>query len=264
MDGVAAFSYRREAAFFDLDRTLISGSSAFTFGVAAWRKGLIPSHEFVRDAAGAATFKLRGAGDDTVDRVRQRMLRAVVGRRHQELVDLNERVLPALMEKVRPEARRLLDLHHERGRSTYIVSAAPAELVEPLAQALGMTGGIGTRGVVGPDGTYTGELAGPFVYGPGKVKAIAELAAWEGYELDHCYGYSDSASDLPMLECVGHPVAVNPDGRLERIAHERGWPIVIFSRKTKQVVRRTTAAVAGAALAGASFAAGVKLGEQRR
>ena len=141
---------------------------------------------------------------------------------------------------MRPEARKLLESHHRRGHSTYIVSAAPVEIVEPLAQALGMTGGLGTRAVV-EDGVYTGELAGPFCYGPGKVNAIADVAHWEGYDLSRCYAYSDSASDLPMLEAVGHPVAVNPDARLGAAAAERGWPVVIFRRRTKQVVRRSTA-----------------------
>ena len=123
------------------------------------------------------------------------------------------------------------------------MSAAPVEIVEPLALALGMTAGLGTRAVV-DDGVYTGELAGPFCYGPGKVEAIAEVAHWEGYDLTRCYAYSDSVSDLPMLDAVGHPVAVNPDARLGATAAERGWPVVIFRRRTKQVVRRSTAGAA--------------------
>ena len=86
---------------------------------------------------------------------------------------------------------------------------------------------------------------------------------WDGYELDRCYGYSDSASDLPMLEAVGHPVAVNPDGALERIAHQRGWPVVIFSRKTKTVMKRTTAVAGAVGVAGAAFAGGLHLGRHR-
>jgi phosphoserine phosphatase len=119
-----------------------------------------------------------------------------------------------------------------------------------------MTSGIGTRSIV-VDGRYTGELDGPFCYGPGKVEAMVELANWNGYELDQCYAYSDSASDLPMLEAVGHPVAVNPDARLERHARRHGWPIVIFSQQTKSVVRRTAASVGTIGIAGLSFAAGV-------
>ena len=171
-------------------------------------------------------------------------------------------MLPVLLGKIRPEARRLVDLHRHAGRATYIVSAAPQEIVEPLATSLGMTGGIGTRGKV-VDGAYTGELDGPFCYGRGKVDAIRELARWDGLDLAQCYAYSDSASDLPMLEAVGHPVAVNPDAKLERHARMHGWPVVIFSERTKTVIRRTVAGVASTALAAGTFVAGVEVGTRR-
>ncbi len=245
------------AAFFDLDRTLISGSSVFVFGVAAWRAGLVKRRELIGDAIGAALFRLRGADDDTTTGVRDRVLGAVKGVNHDDLVALNADIVPKLIDRVRPEAQRLVDLHRHAGRATYIVSASPVELVQPLAQALGMTAGIGTRSEV-VDGVYTGALAGPFCYGAGKVEAIAELARWEGLDLGQCYAYSDSASDLPMLRAVGHPVAVNPDGRLERIAHDQSWPIVVFSKRTKAVMRRTTQAVGAAGMAAGGFAAGIR------
>ena len=245
------------AAFFDLDRTLISGSSAFVLGITAYRNGLIPKSQFLRDAAAAIRFRLHGASDDTSTGVRDRILGAVRGIAVEELVALNTDIVPKLMAKLRPEAKRLLDQHRHARRATYIVSASPIELVEPLARALGMTGGLGTHSAV-TDGVYTGELAAPFCYGPGKVEAIRELARWEGYQLDHCWAYSDSASDLPMMECVGHPVAVNPDGKLERIANDRGWPVVVFSRKSKSVVRRISQGAAAAGVAAGGFAAGVR------
>ena len=205
------------AAFFDLDRTLISGSSAFVFAAAARRAGSAGDPPARPRRLAALTFKLRGASDDKSAAVRDRILGAVTGMRQDDLVALNAEVLPRLLDKIRPEARRLLDLHRHAGRATYIVSASPVEIVEPLATTLGMTAGIGTRSVV-VDGVYTGELDGPFCYGPGKVEAIEQVARWEGLDLAQCYAYSDSASDLPMLEAVGHPVAVNPDGTLERHA----------------------------------------------
>jgi len=250
------------AAFFDLDRTLISGSSAFTLALQARKAGLIPNLEFTRDAVGAVTFKLFGASDDTTEAVRQRVLKAVTGMRQSDLQALNVEVLPRLLARLRPEARRLLDRHRQAGRDTFIVSAAPQEIVEPLAHSLGMTSGIGTRSVV-VDGYYTGELEGPFCYGAGKVEAMIELANWNGYELDQCYAYSDSASDLPMLEAVGHPVAVNPDAKLERHARRHGWPIVIFSQQTKSVIRRSMTSAGAISIAGASFAAGAALASGR-
>jgi HAD superfamily hydrolase (TIGR01490 family) len=245
------------AAFFDLDRTLISGSSPFVFGIAAWHADLVPTRLLARDALKALTFRLSGASDDTTHKVRERILGAVTGVRQDDLVGLNEEVVPKLLAKVRPEARRLLELHRHAGRATYIVSASPQELVGPLASALGMSGGIGTVAEV-VDGVYTGELAGPFCYAEGKVEAMAEIARWEGFDLAQCYAYSDSASDLPMLEAVGHPVAVNPDGRLQRTAQDRGWPIVIFSRRSKAVIRRITATVGTVGVAAGAFAAGTR------
>ena len=166
------------------------------------------------------------------------------------------------MAKVRPEALRLLEQHRHAGRATYIVSASPIELVEPLAKALGMTAGIGTRSAI-VDGVYTGELDGPFCYGPGKVEAIEQIARWEGLDLDQCWAYSDSASDLPMLDAVGHPVAVNPDAKLERVAGQRGWPVVVFSKRTKAVIRRTTQGVGAIGLAAGGFAGGIRWARTR-
>lgn len=251
------------AAFFDLDRTLISGSSTFVFGIAAWRAGLVAKRQFLRDAIAALSFRFSGASDETSHWVRDRILGAVEGVRLDDLVGLNTDIVPKLLERVRPEARELVDMHRHAGRETYIVSASPVELVNPLAGALGMTAGIGTVSEI-VDGVYTGKLAGPFCYAEGKVEAITELARWEGLDLRQCYAYSDSASDLPMLELVGHPVAVNPDSKLERIAHRRGWPIVIFSRRTKAVVRRSSQAAGAVSLAAGSFVAGVKYARHYR
>ena len=167
------------AAFFDLDRTLISGSSAFALAIAAWRGKLVPSSQFVKDAIEALRFHMSGASDDTSHGVRDRILGAVTGQRVDDLLALNADIIPALLESVRPESKRLVEQHRLAGRATYIVSASPVELVEPLATSLGMTAGIGTRSEI-VDGIYTGALVGPFCYGPGKVEAITELARAEG------------------------------------------------------------------------------------
>jgi HAD superfamily hydrolase (TIGR01490 family) len=260
---VSVASTGPSAAFFDLDRTLIAGSSAFTLAIAARSMRMMPTHELLRDAVTAATFKFRGDHDNAAStNARDRILGFIRGQRQDDLLALNEQVLPALLGKIRPEARRLVDIHRHAGRSTYIVSAAPQELVEPLAISLGMTAGIGTRGEVS-NGVYTGRLDGPFCYGQGKVEAIIELARWERLDLRQCYAYSDSASDLPMLSAVGHPVAVNPDNKLERHARSHGWPVVTFSQRTKTVLRRTAAGVASAGLAAGTFAAGLELGSRR-
>lgn len=249
----------RGAAFFDLDRTLISGASTFTFGMAAWRNDLVSPGELLGDAVNAAIFRLTGGSDERSEATRERILSAVAGRRVDELTSLADDVVPALLAKVRPESQGLLEMHAEAGRDRFIVSATPQELTDPLAESLGLEGSIGTSSEI-VDGCYTGELAGPFVYGAGKAEAVEKLAAEHGYDLRLSYAYSDSSSDLPMLELVGHPVAVNPDRSLESVAHQRGWPIVVFSRKAKRVVKTTTATAAAIGLASGTYLLGRRHG----
>lgn len=246
---------RRAAAFFDLDRTIISGSSVFTFGWVAYRAGMVPTKQLITDATNAVAFKMSGASDDKTEAVKARILEAIEDVPVATLAALADVVLPKLMKDVRREARGLIDLHADAGRDTYIVSASPIEIVGKFADAMEMTGGLGTVAEV-VDGSYSGELAQPFCYGEGKADALRRIADEKGYDLRASYAYTDSAGDLPMLETVGHPVAVNPDRALETIAYHRGWPIVEFSRTRKRVVKRTTAASGAVALAAAAFAVG--------
>jgi HAD superfamily hydrolase (TIGR01490 family) len=242
----------KAAAFFDLDRTLISGASAFPLGVAAWRQGFATRGEMISWLVDALSFRLLGDKDgSTAQDTRQDLLVRIAGVPVAAMQELEAAVTPGLVARVRPESRGLVAMHNEQDRDTWIVSASPQLLVEPLAASLGMTGAIGTKGEV-IDGHFTGKLDGPFVYGEGKAKAIEKLASDRGYDLALCYAYSDSISDLPMLELVGHPVAVNPDSELAAEAHSRGWPIVIFARKTKRalaVAGVTTSLIATGTLA---------------
>ena len=216
------------AAFFDLDRTMIPGSSVFTLAGVAWKSGHLSTKQMLSDAWEALTFRTSGATDGKTMKVRQRILGAIKGQDAQTLQSLAREVIPKIASKVRPETLEIIRSHHNAGRPTYIVSASPVEIVEPLAKALGMTGGIGTKSEV-VNGRYTGEIIGPFCYGNGKVVAIMELARDLGYDLSQSYSYSDAASDLPMLESTHYSIAINPDAELERIALERSYPIVRFS-----------------------------------
>ena len=247
------------AAFFDLDRTLISGSSLYTFGRVAWRAGMVSTPELLSDLRSAVAFRLSGSTDDSVAQVRERVLGAIEGVTVEELTRLGDEIIPRLVDDVRREAQGFLELHREAGRDTYMVTASPIEIVQRLADELEMTGAIATVAEIA-DGVYTGKLSEPFCYGPGKAVAIAKLAGELGYELALSYGYSDSVSDLPMLELVGHPVAVNPDRELERIARARGWPIVEFSRTAKRVIGTTSAAVGAAGLAVGTYFLGRRHG----
>jgi HAD superfamily hydrolase (TIGR01490 family) len=248
------------AAFFDLDRTIISGSSVFTFGLVAYRNGMLPRGELIRDLLSAIVFKFAGASDEKSEAVKNRILESISGTRVEDLRNLGGDIIPRLLDGVRRESRGLIDLHHDAGRDTYIVSASPIEIISDFAAAIGMTGALGTVAEV-VDNVYTGELAEPFCYGDGKAIAIEKLAAEQGYDLELCYAYSDSGSDLPMLEAVGHPVAVNPDRALETVAYHRGWPIVEFSRTRKRVVTRTTAAAGTAGIAAATYLLGRRHGK---
>ena len=239
------------AAFFDLDRTLIAGSSAFVFARAAYDAGQIRPQDFAGDALKALKFRFFGSSDESSTNVRERILAAAGGIKQADLLALNEMVLPELLGLIRPEARALLEQHTSADRETWIVSASPIEIVEPLAIALGMTGGIGTVGEV-DNGVYTGRLAGPFCYGEGKAEAISSLAAERNIDLATSWSYSDSMSDVPMMELVGNAVAVNPDAQLAALARSRGWPVVIFAQRSKMLIRRSTtitAAIIGMVIA---------------
>ena len=252
----------KAAAFFDLDRTIIGGSSMFIFGLVAFRSGLVTKRELVRDAQNAVAFKMSGASDEKTDAVKDRILQAIEGVKVTTLTNMADEILPKLMHDVRREARGLIDLHTDAGRDTYIVSASPIEIVGRFAEEMGMTGGLGTVADIS-DGVYTGELAQPFCYGEGKADALHRIADEMGYDLEASYAYTDSAGDMPMLDAVGHPVAVNPDKALETVAYHKGWPIVEFSRTKKKVIKRTTAATGAVALAGSAFALGWYVGSGR-
>jgi HAD superfamily hydrolase (TIGR01490 family) len=198
--------------------------------------------------------------------VRTELLGRVAGVPVEQIHEVARAVLPRLSARVRPESRRLIKMHHDAGRDSWIVSASPQGIVQPLAESLGMTGAIGTKAKVA-EGRYTSELEGPFVYGAGKATAVESLASERSYDLSQCYAYSDSISDLPMLEAVGHPVAVNPDRDLEDIAHERGWPIIIFDRKAKRAIALSATGTSALALATATYLLGRRhgrLSEARR
>lgn len=253
----------RGAAFFDLDRTIITGSSMFALGWAAYRAGMVPNRDLVDDVVNVMSFIVSGAGDEKTEAVKKRVLKAIGGVSVEKMEGLADDIVPRLEHDVRREARGLIDLHHAADRDSYIVSASPVEIVDRFAHAIEMTGGIGTVAATA-NGVYTGELAEPFCYGDGKAIAIEKLADEKGYDLRLSYAYTDSIGDLPMLEIVGHPVAVNPDRALETVAYQRGWPVIEFSRARKKVIRRTTAVVGAVGVATTAYALGFVQGRASR
>ncbi|HEV3001966.1 MAG TPA: HAD family hydrolase [Solirubrobacteraceae bacterium] len=238
----------RGAAFFDLDRTLMAGSSAFQFGRASYEAGLLSRRQLARDAWANVRFRLEGSTDAATDALRARIFESIRGRRVVELQRLAPRVLAGVLPRVYPQMLEVAWRHQDEGRPAYIVTAASNELAELLAHVLSFDGGLGARSEV-VDGRYTGRPVGPFTYRDGKVEAIRDLAEREGISLPDSYAYSDSESDLPMLRAVGHPVAVNPDGPLARIAAQEGWEVMRFERLGRRL-KVAVAAVAMAAVGG--------------
>lgn len=240
----------RGAAFFDLDRTLIAGSSAYEFGRASYKAGLYSRRELARDAWANVKFRLQGSTDEATDALRERIFTSIEGVRVVDLQRLGPSVLAGLLPRVYPRMLDVAYAHQDAGRPVYIVTAASSEMAELLAHVLVFDGGIGARSEI-VDGRYTGRPDGPFTYREGKAQAIRELAAVEGIDLAASYAYSDSESDLPMLRAVGQPVAVNPDSTLQRVAREEGWEVLRFER----LGRRLKVAAAAVALAVAGVTA---------
>jgi HAD superfamily hydrolase (TIGR01490 family) len=208
---------------------------------------MVSRRQLAHDLWANIKFRLNGSTDAGTDELRQRILDSIAGQRVVDLArmgpDILAGVLPLLYREVLDEAYG----HQDAGRPVYIVTAASQELADVLAHVLVLDGGIGMRSEV-RDGVYTGRAAGPFTYREGKAEAIRELAAREGIDLADSYAYSDSESDLPMMRAVGHPVAVNPDRALERVAREEGWRIMRFDKLGRRL--RLATAVGGVALVG--------------
>ncbi|MGI8579956.1 MAG: HAD family hydrolase [Solirubrobacteraceae bacterium] len=234
------------AAFFDLDRTLMAGSSAFQFGRAAYQHGLISRRQLASDAMANIRFRLHGSTDEATDELRDRIAQAIQGVRVRDLQRLGPDVLAGVLPRVYPQMLKVAYDHQDAGRRVYICTAASQELADLIARVLVFDRGIGSRSEI-RDGVYTGRPEGPFTYREGKAEAIRELAETEGIDLAASYAYSDSESDLPMLRAVGHPVVVNPDAELTRIALEEGWPSLRFDRLRSRLRFAATAAAATAA-----------------
>jgi HAD superfamily hydrolase (TIGR01490 family) len=219
----------RTAAFFDLDKTIIAKSSTLAFGRSFFHNGLINRRAVLTTAYAQLVYVLAGADAEQMDRIRDRTTRMVAGWDVEQVRDI---VAEALHEIVNPliyaEALALIAEHRAAGDEIVIVSTSGADIVEPIGDMLGVDRVIATRLVV-RDGRYTGEIEF-YAYGANKALAVTDIAEKEHWDLTGCHAYSDSVTDVPLLELVGHPTAVNPDRALRRIATERGWPVRSFTR----------------------------------
>ncbi len=220
----------RAAAFFDLDKTLMAGSSGMVFARVAGRHGLVRRSQLARWGWDHLRYRLRGASDEQTNSVVDVAKGVFADVPERDIERMAPELMAGILPRVYPQMLDEVHRHQDEGRATFIVSAAGNDLVTALARVLGMEGGIGTSWEVGDDGAYTGQMGGPFVYGEGKVEAMRSFAEEHGIEMAESYAYSDSASDLPMLRSVGHPVAVNPDAALAEIARVEGWPVMRFEQ----------------------------------
>jgi HAD superfamily hydrolase (TIGR01490 family) len=222
-----------EAAFFDLDKTVIATSSVMALGGTLYREGLISKRTIVRSIYAQFVYMLVGADENKMDRMREAMLTITRGWDQNHVKELVRDVLDEVLTPIiYAEALDLIDEHHKMGRKTVIISSSPVETVEPIGEYLGVDDVIATRARVDAEGRYTGELEF-YAYGPRKADAMREMAVAEGIDLAGSYAYSDSVTDLPMLDLVGNPVAVNPDRELARIAREREWEVQYFQHPVR-------------------------------
>lgn len=252
------------AAFFDLDKTLIPGSSLFLLARAMYERDLFRARDILGFAWGQMLFRLRGEAADDIDRTKTSTLEFVAGRSQQELVSwgqeiARERIFP----RVYQDIVQVIEHHKERGDLTFLVTAAPIELAQVIADELEMTGAVATVSEVDEAGFYTGRLAGPIMHGQEKAKAVAEMVDLHGLDLAECAAYSDSINDLPLLEAVGYPHAVNPERELRRIAMTRGWPVHELRTRRRALLIGIPAGLGGATLFGGGIALGAAL-ERRR
>ncbi len=245
----------KAAAFFDLDKTILAKSSSLAFAKPFYEGGLIGRSDVIRSAYAQFVYLTSGANHDQMDRMRAYLSALASGWDVDRVKSIVHETLDIIVDPiVYEEAVDLIREHQAAGREVIIISSSGNEVVEPIGERLGVDVAIGTQMAV-EEGHYTGEIVF-YAYGPGKAEAMRRLADERGYDLAACYAYSDSMTDLPMLEVVGNPVATNPEVELRKVAQERGWEIIDFRKPVamqsaldNQENRRAAAAAVGGAVA---------------
>ena len=221
------------AAFFDLDRTVIAKSSLVALGPEFHARGMLRRRTLAWGVISQMLFLRFGADEEKLTKIRESVLKVTKGWDANEIRELVAETITELIEPlIYAEALELIDHHLSQGDEVWLVSMSPAEVVEPFAELLGITGAIASSAKIDAQGKFTGEMEF-FAQGENKAVAIRELAQKRGIDLAESFSYSDSATDIPMLEAVGHAFAVNPDKELTKTAHEKKWPILSFSHPVR-------------------------------
>ncbi len=262
----------RQAAFFDLDKTVIARASMAAFGGPFYKNGLISKSTIIRSLYSQLVYKHLGASEQKLEKIRKSVLELTKGWEQSKVRQIVEEALAQTVDPILfQEALDEIDAHQAAGRRVWLISASPEEIVRPLGRYVGVDGVIASRAEVDSDGQYTGDME-RYVYGPYKAEAIKEIAELEHLNLDECYAYSDSITDEPMLRIVGHPVAVNPDRALFKLAKENNWDIRYFTKTIRLAERRgmltkkRTAAITGvtAVTASGALAIGWWMGRHKK
>jgi HAD superfamily hydrolase (TIGR01490 family) len=254
------------AAFFDLDKTLIPGSSLFLLARGLYDHDFYRVGDLLRFGWEQAKFRTFGSeSPESITRAREGALRFIRGHAASELREwgqeiVDERILP----RVYPGIADVIAAHHAAGQPTFLVTAAPRDLAEMVAAGLRMAGALGTRANVDAEGRYTGELVGDILHGPAKAEAVAALAAQRGIDLSGSSAYSDSINDLPLLELVGDPRAVNPDRKLRAVARTRGWPVHELRARRRALLVGVPSVVGAMGLFLSGIALGLAIARRQR
>lgn len=254
----------QRAAFFDLDKTLIPGSSLFLLARGMYARDYYRVRDIARFGWQQLRFRMSGESEKGVESSRESTLDFVAGRPVKELQEMGkeiaeERILPRVYEGL----ARVIEHHREVGDLTYLCTASPVELADLIAESLEMTGALGTTAEVA-NGRYTGRLTPEGVlHGESKAAAVVDLASGMDIDLEESYAYSDSINDLPLLELVGHPIAVNPDADLKRAARELGWPVYELRTRRPLLLFGIPSAFAAVAIFAGGVAAGSWLSRRR-
>jgi len=216
----------RAIAFFDVDNTLLRGASLYHLGVGAWRMRFISLADILSFGWNQTRFLAVGEDGVNIARLRVRAMDIITGHTRDELVGLSHDIFDSrLIHRLWPETVAVAHAHLKAGREVWLVTATAQEVADVIAERLDLTGALGTR-LATVDGIFTGQLVDGICHGSRKAVVARGLAEARGIDLAHCWAYSDSHNDIPLLELVGNPVAVNPDTTLRRYALARGWPIM--------------------------------------
>ena len=221
------------AAFFDLDKTVIAKSSLVALGPELHARGMLRRRTLVWGVFSHLLFMRFGANDEKLNKIRESVLKVTKGWDHDEVRALVAETINDVIEPlIYDEALELIDHHLAEGDEVWLVSMAPSEIVEPFAELLGITGAIASRAKIDEEGKFTGEMEF-FAQGENKAVAMRELAQQRCIDPGECFAYSDSETDVPMLQAVGHAFAVNPDRQLAKVAHDQAWPILSFNHPVR-------------------------------